>query len=79
MKRIMLTALALGMMIAPLAGCSGDDKTSCKDACDKLNSCGFLGVSVSQCNTLCEDEATQGELDCISDSSCSQIGNGSCG
>lgn len=132
MKRIMLTALALAMTIATMAGCSSDDKAdcndvcgrleacdesllsrneciswcqqafddgdigqddldcvkdarcgdvfnqcgirhSCKEACSKLDNCDLLGVSISECNNLCEDEATQGEIDCVVDNACGDI------
>ena len=65
MKRILLVALALAMMVAPMAGCSSDDdKNSCKDACNKLKDCGS-STTPGSATPVCEDEATQAEIDCV--------------
>lgn len=75
MKRIMLTALALTMMVAPMAGCSGGDDNSCSDACNKLKSCGFIsGSDVDACTASCKSaDASQDDIDCIVDKSCGDI------
>ena len=89
MKRLVIVAFGLALMIVPLANCSsGSSKDDCGDVakkvCEKIQSCGFLGVSMNQCIATLEgaardgnetDEQCRQEWESIEAMSCQQLLN----
>jgi len=66
-----LVALLLALALA-LAGCGGNE--SCKNACDKLSSCGLKSSGLS-----CDEDCAQGGCaECVDDKSCGDIAANAC-
>lgn len=81
MKRF-FAVLPVAVLTVSLAGCTEDGgKDTCRDACNKMDDCGLLPVSLNQCIDDCEDritfdeEATQDDIDCIMENKCGNIFN----
>jgi hypothetical protein len=64
--------LLAAVMLLAVAGCGGND--DCKNACDKVDSCG-LKTSGLSCDSSCDQG---GCAACVDDTSCADIEAGKC-
>ena len=67
-----LAIIAALLLALTAAGCGGSD--DCKNACDKLSSCGFKSSGLS-----CDSDCDQGDCAaCVDDNTCDDIFKGDC-
>ena len=67
-------ALALATAVSLAAAACGGGSTDCKNACDKLSSCGLKSSGLS-----CDSNCTQGDCAaCVDATSCAEIEAGKC-
>ncbi len=73
MTRARWRVLALAVVLAALAGCGED--TECRDACQKVQRCELLGITVAECEGECLRQTLDcsEQIDCVMRSACKAV------